>query len=102
MTSLKKLFFGDYSTREIKRIKPLQQKVLELESKYEKLSDKELTAQTQILKDRLANGETTDDILPDAFAAVSYTHLDVYKRQSQAYYHILRTVFTFKKHFFTT
>ena len=40
MTSLKKLFFGDYSTREIKRIKPLQQKVLELESKYEKLSDK--------------------------------------------------------------
>ena len=68
MTSLKKLFFGDYSTREIKRIKPLQQKVLELESKYEKLSDKELTAQTQILKDRLANGETTDDILPDAFA----------------------------------
>ncbi len=68
MTSLKKLFFGDYSTRELKRIKPLQQKVLELESKYEKLSDKELTAQTQVLKDRLANGETTDDILPDAFA----------------------------------
>ena len=68
MASLTKLLFGDYSTRELRRVKPLQQKVLELEAKYEKMTDKELTAQTDVLKKRLADGETTDDILPDAFA----------------------------------
>ena len=68
MASLTKLLFGDYSTRELKRVKPLQQKVLNLEAKYKEMTDKELTAQTQALKARLAAGETTDDILPDAFA----------------------------------
>ena len=60
--------FGDYSAKEVKKIKKISNKVLELESKYQEMSDKELASQTAILKERLANGETLDDILPDAFA----------------------------------
>ena len=60
--------FGDYSAKEVKRVKKTADRVLALESKYQPMSDKELTAQTDILKGRLANGETLDDILPDAFA----------------------------------
>ncbi len=63
-----KSIFGTYSSRELKRIEPIKQAVLDLEPKYLEMPDKELRAQTQILKDRLANGETLDDILPDAFA----------------------------------
>ncbi len=63
-----KSLFGDYSKRELKRIYPICDKVLELESKYAKMSESELKAQTAILKERINNGETTDDILPDAFA----------------------------------
>ena len=63
-----KSLFGNYSKKEVKRIQPLCDKVLSLEEKYKNMSEKELKAQTQILKDRLANGETTDQILPDAFA----------------------------------
>ncbi len=64
-----KSIFGTYSSRELKRIEPIKQAVLDLEPKYQKMTDKELKAQTGILKERLANGETLDDILPDAFAA---------------------------------
>ncbi|MGN1329035.1 MAG: preprotein translocase subunit SecA [Eubacterium sp.] len=60
--------FGDYSKKEVKRVKKTADKVLALEEKYQPMSDKELTSQTDILKGRLANGETLDDILPDAFA----------------------------------
>ncbi len=60
--------FGDYSKKEVKRVKKISNKVLALEDKYQAMEDKELTAQTAILKERLANGETLDDILPDAFA----------------------------------
>ena len=63
-----KALFGDYSARELKRIRPICDKVLSLEDKYAAMKSKELKAQTAILKERLANGETTDDILPDAFA----------------------------------
>ncbi len=63
-----KSIFGTYSSRELKRIEPIKQAVLDLESKYQAMDDKELKAQTGILKERLANGETLDDILPDAFA----------------------------------
>ena len=63
-----KALFGDYSSRELKRIRPICDKVLSLEDKYAKMSEKELKNQTNILKERLRNGETTDDILPDAFA----------------------------------
>ncbi|MBQ9515752.1 MAG: DEAD/DEAH box helicase, partial [Ruminococcus sp.] len=65
---LLKALFGDYSTKELKRIRPICDKVLALEGKYAAMSDSELKSQTDILKGRLANGETTDDILPDAFA----------------------------------
>ncbi|MBC5787460.1 MULTISPECIES: preprotein translocase subunit SecA [Clostridiaceae] len=60
--------FGSYSEKEVKRIKPLMQKVLDLEPKYKEMSESELKDQTNILKKRLADGETTDDILPEAFA----------------------------------
>ena len=60
--------FGNYSQRELKRLQPIAQSVLDLEDHYKAMTDEELKSQTGILKDRLKNGETTDDILPDAFA----------------------------------
>ena len=62
--------FGDYSAREVKRIQPTLQKVLSYEDEYKKLSDDELRAKTPQFKERLGKGETLDDILPEAFAAV--------------------------------
>ena len=67
--SIFKKIFGDYSTKELKRITPLKDKVLKLEDEYSKLSDKELQAKTPEFKARLEKGETLDDILPEAFAA---------------------------------
>ena len=63
-----KSIFGTYSSRELKRIEPIKQAVINLEDKYKAMPDAELKQQTGILKDRLAAGETLDDILPDAFA----------------------------------
>jgi len=60
--------FGNYSKKELKKIEPIKQQVLDLEGKYKGMKDSELRRQTDILKKRLAAGETTDDILPDAFA----------------------------------
>lgn len=68
--SLFKKIFGDYSSREIKKIIPIQKKVLALEEDYKKLSDEELQAKTPEFKERLEKGETLDDILPEAFAAL--------------------------------
>ena len=68
MGLLKKLF-GDYSQKEVKRIRPLCNKVLDLEEEYSRLTDEQLQAKTPEFKQRLANGETLDDILPEAFAA---------------------------------
>ena len=68
MGLLKKIF-GDYSAKEVKRVVPIKNKVLALEEEYAKLTDKELQAKTPEFKERLANGETLDDILPEAFAA---------------------------------
>ena len=65
---LSNLIFGDYSKKELKRMEPQKVKTLELEAVYEKMSDKELQGQTEILRKRLADGETLDNILPDAFA----------------------------------
>ena len=67
MNLLKKLF-GDYSQKEIKRIQPLCDQVLALEETYRAMSEKELKGQTEILRDRLRSGETTDNILPESFA----------------------------------
>ncbi len=63
-----KALFGNYSKREVKRIKPLCNAVLALEETYQKMSDEELKSQTRIFKDRLKDGATLDDILPEAFA----------------------------------
>ena len=60
--------FGNYSQKEIKRIQPLCDQTLALEDKYKAMNDTELREQTAVLKERLAAGETLDDILPDAFA----------------------------------
>lgn len=60
--------FGTYSERELKRVYPIQKKVLDLEEKYRAMSDAELKACTPAFRDRLAKGETLDDLLPDAFA----------------------------------
>ncbi len=60
--------FGTYSERELKRIEPIKNKVLELEGKYKAMSDAELRAETDVFKQRLAAGETLDDIMPEALA----------------------------------
>ena len=69
-----KAMFGNYSKREVKRVQPICDKVLALEDKYAAMSESELKHQTTILKERLANGETTDDILP--------THMQPVVRQA--------------------
>ena len=67
--NLLKALFGNYSEKEIKRILPLQKAVLDLEEEYKALSDEALKNKTAEFKERLANGETLDNILPEAFAA---------------------------------
>ena len=67
MSFFEKLF-GTFSDKELKRIAPLKDKVLALEPEMQKLSDEELKAKTAEFKERLAKGETLDDLLPEAFA----------------------------------
>ena len=62
--------FGTRSDREIKKIKPIVDKILSLEEEYKALSEEELRGKTAVFKERLSQGETLDDILPEAFAAV--------------------------------
>lgn len=62
--------FGTHSQHELKRIIPIVDKIESLSSEYEAMSDDELKAKTSEFKERLANGETLDDILPEAFATV--------------------------------
>ncbi|MDY5416198.1 preprotein translocase subunit SecA [Anaerotignum sp.] len=62
--------FGNYSEKEIKKITPIVKKIESLAPQYENLSDEELRGKTQEFKDRLAKGETLDDILPEAYAVV--------------------------------
>ena len=69
MAFLEKIF-GNYSEKEVKRIKPISNKVMALEDKYAAMTDTELKAQTPALKERLAAGETLDDILPDRKSVV--------------------------------
>ena len=66
--SLLSALFGNYSQKELKRITPIQKKVLELEEEYRSKTDEELRAKTDEFKERLQSGETLDDILPEAFA----------------------------------
>ena len=67
MSFFEKLF-GTFSDKELKRIRPLADKVLALEPEMQKLTDEQLQAKTTEFKDRLAKGETLDDLLPEAFA----------------------------------
>ena len=60
--------FGNYSEKQIKNIKPLQQKVLELEEKYASMSDDELRSMTDTFKSQIEMGMELDTLLPDAFA----------------------------------
>ena len=62
--------FGTRSAREIKKIQPLVNQILALEEPYSKLSETELRGKTAQFKARLAEGETLDDLLPEAFAAI--------------------------------
>lgn len=62
--------FGTYSEKEVKRIRPIVDKINSLEPEMEKLTDSELTAKTAYFKEELAKGKTLDDILPEAFAVV--------------------------------
>ena len=68
--SLFEKIFGTYSSKQIKRIEPIVRKIEALADKYAAMSDDELRAVTPELRARLCAGETLDDILPDAFAAV--------------------------------
>ena len=62
--------FGTYSERELKSIYPIVERIEALEDEYKALSDAELQAKTPEIKRRLADGQTLDDILPEAFATV--------------------------------
>ena len=68
--SLLTKIFGTHSENAIKKIMPLVKKTEELEEEYRRLSDAELKAKTDEFKKRLSEGETEDDILPEAFATV--------------------------------
>ena len=62
--------FGTYSSRELKKIAPIVDKISALEEEYKTLTDEQLKAKTPEFKERLKNGETLDDLLPEAFATV--------------------------------
>ena len=69
MGIIKKLF-GTRSQREIKKIQPLVDKILSMEAEYAALSEEALKGKTAEFKNRLSQGETLDDLLPEAFAAI--------------------------------
>ena len=60
--------FGDVNAKEVKKLDKIADEVMALDGKYQAMDDDELRAMTLKLKARLAEGETLDDILPDAFA----------------------------------
>ena len=70
INSLIKAIFGTKSQRDIRKMRPLVAKINELEVSYQQLSDEELQAKTPEFKERLAQGETLDDIMCEAFAVV--------------------------------
>ncbi len=67
---LMKKIFGDYSSRELKSIYPIVDKIESMADAYKAMSDEALRVKTTEFKERLQNGETLDDILPEAFATV--------------------------------
>ena len=69
-SNLLKKLFGDTSAKEIKKITPLVDRIEALEGEYAALTDEQLQAKTPWFQERLAKGETLDDLLPEAFAAM--------------------------------
>lgn len=63
-------FIGDYSSREIKRIMPIVEKIKALDNEMGKIKDERLREITEELKERIKNGESLDDVLVEAFALV--------------------------------
>jgi preprotein translocase subunit SecA len=61
---------GDYNQKQLNKLQPIVKKINEFFAEFDALSDDQIKAKTQEFKDRLAKGETLDDILPEAFAAV--------------------------------
>ncbi len=70
MAGLFEKLFGSYSSKELKKLDPIVNKIEELDESTSKLTDQELKDKTNIFKNRLENGESLDDILPEAFAVV--------------------------------
>ncbi len=70
MFNFVKKIFGDSNDRAIKQIEPIVREINELEPEFQALTDEQLSAKTAEFKQRLAEGETLDDLLPEAFAAV--------------------------------
>ena len=62
--------FGTRSQRELKKIQPIVDKILALETEYKNLSEEALRGKTAEFKNRLAQGETLDQLLPEAFATI--------------------------------
>jgi len=69
MTFLEKIF-GSYSQKEVKRLNPMLEKTLSYDDEYKKLTDEQLKAKTDEFKTRYSNGESLDELLPEAFATV--------------------------------
>ena len=79
-------FFKNFdNNRSLKKLEKIAAKIEDIEEKYKALSDDELRAQTDVLKGRLKDGETLDDILPDAFAVVREASARVLKKR---HYHV--------------
>ncbi|MEK7873489.1 MAG: preprotein translocase subunit SecA, partial [Chloroflexota bacterium] len=70
MLGIVKKIFGDQNEKEINQLRPIVQKTNALEPEFEKLDTDQLQARTAQFRERLAKGESLDDILPEAFAAV--------------------------------
>ena len=68
MATLTKKVFGTPNDRKVKATRPLVQKINDLEPEFEKLSDEGIKQKTDELKTRALNGESLDDLLPEAFA----------------------------------
>lgn len=70
MKKLIEKIVGSYSDRELKRIRPIADKVMALEDEFSALSDEELKGKTALFRERIDKGESLDDLLPEAFATV--------------------------------
>ena len=70
MSKITDMLFGTHSQRELRRIEPLVKRIEDLRPQMQELSDEQLRGKTDEFKKRLAEGETLDDLLPEAYAAV--------------------------------